>query len=160
MWRKHLCKATQKKLQNKNFHKPVLFAVEIHIAVTICNQTEINIARWTGHPNVALTQSTVFLVSLWFWAMSYFIISNVVDWVGTVGFFPHFRVGSVLTRLVGRPLTEFGFNFRASTKALAKLDVNSDNGFFLLAGKPNCLWCLSYKIQAFNWPCQQNAKTL
>ena len=54
----------------------------------------------------------------------------------TVGFFPPFRVGSVLVRLVGRPLTEFGFDFPVISKALPMLDVNSANGFLLLVGKP------------------------
>ena len=54
-----------------------------------------------------------------------------------MGFFPPFRVGSVLARLVGHPLTELGFDLLASIKVLAILDVNSANGFLLLVGRPN-----------------------
>ena len=63
------------------------------------------------HPIVILTQLTVFFDSLWFWPMSYFIISNMVDqdWY-TVGFFPPFCVDSVLACLVICPLMQFGLD--------------------------------------------------
>ena len=59
--------------------------------------------------------------------------------IGRVGFFPPFHVGSMLARLVGHPLKEFGFDFPASIKALTILDVNSANDFLLLADRANCL---------------------
>ena len=59
--------------------------------------------------------------------------------IGRVGFFPPFCVDSVLARLVGHPLTEFGYDFPASFKALVVLDANSVNGFLLLVGRLNYL---------------------
>ena len=110
------------------------------------SQSEVKIALWTLYPTVILTESTAFLISLWLWPTSYFIISNMVDWDWYSWFLSTLLCWFCAGLFGGLPSNGVWLWLPYKYQGTCNTRHNSANGFLLLVGRANCLWCLLYLL--------------